>query len=120
MGVRVDQARRDEGAAEVLHMVDIDDVVDDAGDTLRELRCPPYPGYAVVVHEDRGIAAYIITGPQPADVGQQANGHRITASMSGRGQRTATRLIPGTKLAGSAVCPDIIGGLLLSSARVVR
>ena len=41
VGVGVDEAGRDEPAAEVFHVVDVDDVVDDAGDALREVRRGP-------------------------------------------------------------------------------
>src|SRR5690606_18112527 len=102
-------------AAQVLDVVDVDDVVDDAGDALRQVGCPPDPRDAVVVHEDGRVAEDLVAGPQAADVGQQPNGHRITAPHAGSTQRTAcaapTESAPG---------PDDMGGLLLSSANAVR
>src|SRR5580693_6590525 len=42
--------------AHVLHRVPVDDVLDHAGQALREFRGPADPGDAVVVGEDRRIA----------------------------------------------------------------
>src|SRR5690606_39430717 len=73
-GVRVDEPGRDEAAAEVLDVVDVDDVVDDAGDALREGGGGPRPDDAVVVDEDGGVAADVGARPEPADVRQQPYG----------------------------------------------
>src|SRR5579859_5913360 len=75
MAVRIDQAGRDEAAAEVLDLVHIDDVIDHAGYPLRQVRGGANPGDPAFAGQDRGIAEYLGPGPQPADVGQQPNSH---------------------------------------------
>src|SRR5215475_1608587 len=75
MGVGVDQAGRDQCAAEVLHVVDIDDVFDDARQAGRQLRRRASPGNSIFLHENGGIAPYLGTGPQPADIGKKSEAH---------------------------------------------
>ncbi|NYE12315.1 hypothetical protein BJ999_002611 [Actinomadura citrea] len=74
----VDEAGGDEAAAQVLDVVDVDDVVDDAGDALREVGGGPGPDDPVVVDEHRGVAADVGARPEPADVRQQPYRHRFT------------------------------------------
>ncbi|GGL01946.1 hypothetical protein GCM10014719_00180 [Planomonospora parontospora subsp. antibiotica] len=69
------------------------------------------------MHEDRGIAADVVAGPEPADVGQQADRHRITALCAGKGTGAegvsgddGARPVPGVVPTGSAPSPDDIGG----------
>ena len=73
VGVRVDEPGRDQPAVQVLHVIHIDDVVDDAGQAPRQLGRRAYPRDLVPVGEDRRVAPHLGTGPQPADVGEQAN-----------------------------------------------
>ncbi|MBB5133092.1 hypothetical protein HNP84_002813 [Thermocatellispora tengchongensis] len=64
------------------------------------------------MHQDRRVAAHIVAGPEPADVGQQANGHRITARVEDT-LREQPHTTAGALPMGSALRPDGIGGLLL-------
>ncbi len=80
--VRVDQAGGDEAAAQVLHQVDVDDVVDDAGDAARQFGRRADPGDAVIADEDGGIADDLGPGPQPADAREQPGGHRVFPSCT--------------------------------------
>src|SRR5262249_11436735 len=73
--VRVDQARGDKPAAQVLHQVNIDDVIDNARDAARQLRGRADPGDTVVNGQDGGVAQDLRPGPEPTDVGQQTDGH---------------------------------------------
>src|SRR5215472_11209803 len=75
MRVRVDQARGDKPPAQVLHQVNVDDVVDDARNTARQLRGRADPGDTVVKGQDGCVAQDLGPGPEPADVGQQTGGH---------------------------------------------
>ena len=78
--VRVDQAGGDQAAAQVLHQVDVDDVVDDAGDAARQLGRRADPGDPVIADQDGGIADDLGPGPEPADAGEQPGGHRVIPS----------------------------------------
>src|SRR5690606_6959877 len=78
VGVGVDEAGGDEAAAEVFDVVDVDDVVDDAGDALRQVGGGSGPDDAVVVDEHGGVAAAGGAGPGPAEVRQQPYGHGVT------------------------------------------
>src|SRR5204863_6982171 len=66
--VRIDQAGRDQPAPQVLHLVDVDDVLDHAGDAGRQFGGGPDPGDALAVGQDGGVAPYLGAGPEPADV----------------------------------------------------
>src|SRR6202012_1346722 len=65
--VRVDQSRGDEAAAQVLYQVDVDDVVDDAGNAAGQLGRRADPGDPVIADEDGGVADDLRPGPEPAD-----------------------------------------------------
>src|SRR5262245_56437780 len=81
MGVGVDQAGRDQGAAEVLHVVDIDDVFDDARQAGRQLRRGACPGNSIFLHENGSITPYLRTGPQPADIGKKPEAHLVSDDL---------------------------------------
>src|SRR5581483_12065052 len=68
VGVGVDQPRGDQAATQVLHVVHVDDVVDDPGDALRQLSRGTYPGDAVVAGHAGGVAQDLRASPQPTDV----------------------------------------------------
>jgi hypothetical protein len=86
VGVRVDQARRDQAAAQVLDQVHVDDVVHHAGHAARQLGRRADPGDAVVADQDGGIADDLGPGPEPSDAGEQPGSHRLTpAPRSTRG-----------------------------------
>src|SRR6185437_1958614 len=70
--VRVDQARGDQRATEILDLVDIDDVVDYPGQAGRQLVRGASPGDPVILHQDRCIADYFSTSPQSTDIGEKA------------------------------------------------
>jgi hypothetical protein len=74
--VRVDQAGRNETAADVLYMIDLNDVINDTRDPLWQVSGRADPGDAALAGQYGGIAEYLGSGPQPADVGQQAYCHR--------------------------------------------
>src|SRR5690625_1423620 len=81
MAVRVDQPGGDQAAAEVVDLVDVDDVVDDPGQALREVGGSADPGDAVVVHEHGRVTEQVGAGPQSPDVGQQSYCHRLTGPL---------------------------------------
>jgi hypothetical protein len=74
--MRVDQARRDQPAVEVLHVIDVDDVVHDPGQALGQLSRGPYPRDPVVLGQDGGVVPHLGPRPQAPDVRQQADSHR--------------------------------------------
>src|SRR5262249_45457011 len=92
--MRVDQAGRDQGAAQVLHVVDVDDVVDDAGQARRELRRRTGPGNPITLHENGSIAPYLRTGPQPADIGQESERHAGTPCLARMQAEENVALLP--------------------------
>ncbi|GAA1705612.1 hypothetical protein GCM10009734_05400 [Nonomuraea bangladeshensis] len=71
------------------------------------------------MHEDGRVAEDLVAGPEAADVGQEPNGHRITALREPPRERMAQRTACAAPTE-SAPGPDDMGGLLLSSASVVR
>jgi hypothetical protein len=87
MGMRVDQPGGDKSAAEVLDMIHVDDVVDDAGHALRKIRGGTRSDDAVVVNENGGIATDIGARPEPADVRQQPYRHSFTGQIRSNAQQ---------------------------------
>jgi len=75
VGVRVDQSRRYQSAAEILDMIHIDNVLNDSRQTMRKLIRGTRPSNAIFAHQNYCIAPYFRTGPQPADIRQQSNAH---------------------------------------------
>ena len=76
MTVRIDQARRHEGAAQVLDVVDIDDVIHYAGYALRQLGRRANPGNPLILREDGCIAQDLRPCPEATDVGHQTDSQR--------------------------------------------
>jgi len=72
----VDEPRGHQAAAQVLHLVHVHDVVDDPRNTLGQFSRGTDPGDPLVAGHDGGIAQDLGSGPQAADIGQQANCHR--------------------------------------------
>src|SRR5262249_9614726 len=101
MGMRVDQAWRDQRATEVLHVIDIDDVLDDAGQVRWKLRRRACPGNSIILHENCSIAPYLGTGPQSADIGKEPECHGLTPSS----RRRSARRSEGTP--GRATTPAV-------------
>src|SRR5215472_8085876 len=75
MGVRVDQPRSDQCAAQVLDVIDVDNVVDDTRNARWQLGGEAGPGNVVILHQDDGIAQYFGTSPHTPDIGQETD-HR--------------------------------------------
>ena len=80
--VRVDQPRGHQAAAQVLHQVHVDDVIDHAGDAARKLGRRPDPGDPVVGDQDGGVADELGAGPEPADACEQPGGHRGVTGLA--------------------------------------
>src|ERR1700750_2545501 len=72
----VEQPGRDQAASQVLHVVHVDDVVDDTRDALGQLGRGAHPGDPVVAGHDGGVTEALRASPQATDVGQQPNSHR--------------------------------------------
>src|SRR5258708_35043774 len=89
MGVRVDQAGSDERAAQVLDVVDIDNVVDNARHAGRQLCCRPGPGNSIILDENGSITPYLGTSPQPTDIGKEPETHSSTPCLP-TGHRAAS------------------------------
>ncbi|GAA1017041.1 hypothetical protein Aple_103030 [Acrocarpospora pleiomorpha] len=70
--------------------------------------------------QDRRVAAHVMAGPEAADVGEKANGHPTTIRDDVPEDAAEAQLV-GAAPAGSAPCPDVIGGSpALIAHRVVR
>jgi hypothetical protein len=74
--VRIDQARRHQSAAQVLDVIDVNDVIYHAGYPLGQLGCRAYPGDPFILREDGGVAQDLRPCPQATDVGHQTDSQR--------------------------------------------
>ena len=98
VGVGVDQPGRDQAAAQVLHVVHVDDVVDHAGMRWGSSAAGPAQAIRSSLHDDGGVAQDLRASPQATDIGQQPNSHRrsppglvIPCAMSVHRAMTRTR-----------------------------
>ena len=79
--MRIDQPRGNQRAAKVLDLVNVDDVIDDPGQTGRQLIRGTGPRDPIILHQDRGIADYFGASPQSTDIGEKTY-HRQAPSIA--------------------------------------
>jgi hypothetical protein len=81
--VRIDEAGCDQRSAEVLDVIDIDDVLDRPRQSGRKASGRASPGNAIILHQNGCITPYLRTGPQPAYIGKESETHPATSHLAG-------------------------------------
>ncbi len=91
MRMRVDEAGCDQAAAEILHVINIDDVVDHARQALWQINGGAHPGDPLVLGDYGGVSEDLAPRPEPTDVGEETDRHGSTL-VAGREPGTG---VPG-------------------------